>query len=132
MSTEAPGATVLVVDDEEDLRDAMCRMLQRRGFATIPAADPNQAVAVCRDHEGTIDVLLTDLGMPGASGGELAKLATSIRPELRVLYVTGLTREVAVDRGLVGDKAALVQKPFTSDGLTQAVRTVLRAEDITF
>ena len=59
-------------------------------------------------------------------------LAVCEGPELRVLYVTGLTREVAVDRGLVGDRAALVQKPFTSDCLTHAVRTVLTAEEITF
>ena len=117
--------TVLVVDDEEDLREAMRRMLERRGFATLTAADPAEAEAVCRDHGGTIDLLLTDLTLPGASGGDLARTATSMRPELRVLYVSGLPKEVAVGRGLVAEEAALVQKPFTSDRLAEAVRRVL-------
>ena len=117
--------TVLVVDDEEDLREAMRRMLERRGFATLTAADPAEAEAVCRDHGGTIDLLLTDLTLPGASGGELAKTATSMRPELRVLFVSGLPKEVAVGQGLVAEEAAVVQKPFTSDRLAEAVRRVL-------
>jgi DNA-binding NtrC family response regulator len=123
MTAGAP--TVLVVDDEEDLREAMRRMLERRGFATLTAADPAEAEAVCRDHGGTIDLLLTDLTMPGASGGELAKMATSMRPELRVLFVSGLPKEVAVGQGLVAEEAAVVQKPFTSDRLAEAVRRVL-------
>ena len=123
MTGTAP--TVLVVDDEEDLREAMRRMLERRGFATLTAADPAEAEAVCRDHGGTIDLLLTDLTLPGASGGELAKTATSMRPELRVLFVSGLPKEVAVGQGLVAEEAAVVQKPFTSDRLAEAVRRVL-------
>ncbi len=117
--------TVLVVDDEDDLREAMRRMLERRGFATLTAADPAEAEALCRDRGRAIDLLLTDLTLPGASGGELARTATSIRPELRVLYVSGLPKEVAVGQGLVGEEAALVQKPFTSDRLADAVRQAL-------
>jgi DNA-binding NtrC family response regulator len=123
MTATAP--TVLVVDDEEDLREAMRRMLERRGFATLTAAGQAEAEAVCRDHGGTIDLLLTDLTLPGASGGDLARVATSMRPDLRVLYVSGLPKEVAVGRGLVAKEAALVQKPFTSDRLAEAVRRVL-------
>jgi len=123
----APAATVLVVDDEEDLREAMRRMLERRGFATLTAADPAEAEALCRDHSGAIDLLLTDLTLPGASGGELARAATSIRPDLRVLYVSGLPKDIAVGQGLVGEEAALVQKPFTSDRLAEAVRSALAA-----
>jgi DNA-binding NtrC family response regulator len=123
MTATAP--TVLVVDDEEDLREAMRRMLERRGFATLTAADPAEAETVCREHGGTIDLLLTDLTLPGASGGDLARMATSMRPDLRVLYVSGLPKEVAVGRGLVAEEAALVQKPFTSDRLAEAVRRVL-------
>jgi DNA-binding NtrC family response regulator len=123
MTATAP--TVLVVDDEEDLREAMRRMLERRGFATLTAADPAEAEAVCREHGGAIDLLLTDLTLPGASGGELARMATSIRPDLRVLYVSGLPKEVAVGRGLVAEEAAMVQKPFTSDRLAEAVHRAL-------
>ena len=122
----APTApTVLVVDDEEDLREAMRRMLERRGFATLTAADPVEAEALCRDHGRVIDLLLTDLTLPGATGGELARTATAIRPDLRVLYVSGLPKDVAVGQGLVAEEAALVQKPFTSDRLADAVRRAL-------
>ena len=123
MTMTAP--TVLVVDDEEDLREAIRRMLERRGFVTLTAADPGEAEALCRDAGVVIDLLLTDLTLPGASGGELAEAAVRMRPELRVLFVSGLPKEVAVGRGLVDREAALVQKPFTSDRLAEAVRTVL-------
>ncbi|OLB79264.1 MAG: response regulator [Actinobacteria bacterium 13_2_20CM_2_71_6] len=123
MTAVAP--MVLVVDDEEDLREAIRRMLERRGFATLTAADPAEAEAVCRDHGGTIDLLLTDLTLPGSSGGELARVATSMRPELRVLFVSGLPKEIAVGRGLVTEEAEMVQKPFTSDRLAEAVRSAL-------
>src|SRR5438046_7123135 len=98
MTAVAP--MVLVVDDEEDLREAMRRMLERRGFATLTAADPVEAEAVCREHGGTIDLLLTDLTLPGVSGGALAKTATLMRPDLRVLYVSGLPKEGAGGQGL--------------------------------
>lgn len=126
---EAPSAsqrpTVLIVDDEEDLRDIMQRMLERRGFHTLVAADPEEAVSTCRDHQGTIHLLLTDLGLPGASGGELARLAASLRPDLRVVYVSGLPKDIAVDKGLIGSDARLVKKPFTSEALVDTLRTAL-------
>ena len=117
--------TVLVVDDEEDLRDIMRRMLERRGFDTLVAGDSVQAIAACRDHEGAIDVLVTDLGLPGASGGELSHAATAIRPDMGVVYISGLPKEMAVTKGLIGDDALLVKKPFTSEGLIEALRTVI-------
>jgi CheY-like chemotaxis protein len=117
--------TVLVVDDEEDLRDIMRRMLERRGFDTLVAGDSEQAIAACRDHAGTIDVLVTDLGLPGASGGELSHAATAIRPDMGVVYISGLPKEIAVTKGLIGDDALLVKKPFTSEGLIEALRTVI-------
>ena len=127
MSEVSPPArpTVLVVDDEEDLRDIMRRMLERRGFDTLVAGDSEQAIAACRDHAGTIDVLVTDLGLPGASGGELSHAATAIRPDMGVVYISGLPKEIAVTKGLIGDDALLVKKPFTSEGLIEALRTVI-------
>jgi DNA-binding response OmpR family regulator len=117
--------TVLVVDDEEDLRDIMRRMLERRGFDTLVAGDSEQAIAACRDHAGAIDVLVTDLGLPGASGGELSHAAMAIRPDMAVVYISGLPKEIAVTKGLIGDDALLVKKPFTSEGLIEALRTVI-------
>jgi DNA-binding response OmpR family regulator len=117
--------TVLVVDDEEDLRDIMRRMLERRGFDTLVAGDSEQAIATCRDHQGEIDVLVTDLGLPGASGGELSRTAIALRPEMGVVYVSGLPKDIAVTKGLIGDDALLVKKPFTSELLIEALRLVI-------
>src|SRR4051812_13481770 len=123
----APGArpTVLVVDDEEDLRDIMRRMLERRGFATLIAGDPQQAIATCREHDGDIDILVTDLGLPGVSGGELSRTATELRPGMRVVYISGLPKEIAVADGLIDGDALLVKKPFTTDLLVGALHSVL-------
>jgi CheY-like chemotaxis protein len=128
MSEDAPQRpTVLVVDDEEDLRDIMRRMLERRGFSTLVAGDPEQALGVCRDHPGTLDVLVTDLGLPGVSGGELARTAAGLRPEMGVVYISGLPKDIAVAKGLITEDALLVKKPFTADLLTEALRRILDA-----
>ncbi|MET0496559.1 MAG: response regulator [Actinoplanes sp.] len=117
--------TVLVVDDEEDLRDIMRRMLERRGYATLVAADSEQAIALCREHPGVIDVLVTDLGLPGPSGGDLARMACDLRPEMGVVYISGLPKDIAISKGLIDQDALLVKKPFTSDLLLEALRQIL-------
>jgi DNA-binding response OmpR family regulator len=123
MSAERPN--VLVVDDEEDLRDIMRRMLDRRGFDTLVAGDSEQAIEVCRAHPGDIDVLVTDLGLPGASGGELSRAAIALRPRMGVVYISGLPKDIAVSKGLIADDALLVKKPFTADLLIEALRVVI-------
>ena len=117
--------TVLVVDDEEDLRDIMRRMLERRGFDTLVAGDREQAMSVCQDHPGVIDVLVTDLNLPGDSGGELARTACGLRPQMGVVYISGLPKDLAVSKGLIGADDLLVKKPFTSDLLLAALRSIL-------
>src|SRR3712207_582860 len=93
--------TVLIVDDEEDLREIMQRMLGRRGFDTLVAGDSDGAIATCRDHPGEIDVLVTDLGLPGVSGGELSRSAAELRPTMGVIYISGLPKDLAVSKGLI-------------------------------
>jgi DNA-binding response OmpR family regulator len=117
--------TVLVVDDEEDLRDIMRRMLERRGYHAIVAGDSDEAIATCREHDGDIDVLVTDLGLPGVSGGDLSRTATALRPAMRVVYISGLPKDIAVTKGLIDSDALLVKKPFSSEVLINALRTVL-------
>nr|WP_296065263.1 response regulator [uncultured Actinoplanes sp.] len=116
--------TVLVVDDEEDLRDIIRRMLQRRGFDTLIAGDSQEAIAVCRDHPGEIDILVTDLGLPGVSGGELSRAATELRPGMRVVYISGLPKDLAVADGQIDEDALLVKKPFSSESLLEILRSV--------
>lgn len=116
--------TVLIVDDEEDLREIMKRMLERRGFDTLTAGDPQEALAACRDHPGDIDILVTDLGLPGVGGGELSRAAIDLRPGMRVVYISGLPKELAVADGLIGSDALLVKKPFGAQLLIDALRSV--------
>jgi CheY-like chemotaxis protein len=129
--TTSERPTVLVVDDEEDLRDIMRRMLERRGFHALVAGDPQQAVDTCRQHDGVIDLLLTDLTLPGISGSELARTAAELRPEMRIVYISGLPREIALDQGLIGDDARLIRKPFTSEALVSTVRSALEEDRAT-
>lgn len=116
---------VLIVDDEEDLRDIMRRMLERRGFDTLVAGDREQAIAICQEHTGIIDVLVTDLKLPGVSGADLARTASELRPEMGVVYISGLPKDLAVAQGLIGPESLLVKKPFTSDVLLEALRSIL-------
>ncbi|GAB1643283.1 response regulator [Krasilnikovia sp. MM14-A1259] len=129
--TEAPAParpTVLVVDDEEDLRDIMRRMLERRGFHALIAGNSEEALEICRSPGAAIDVLVTDLGLPGVSGGELANAAAALRPSMAIVYVSGLLKEIAIDQGLIPDDAVLIKKPFTSDVLIDTLHSVLGSE----
>ncbi len=117
--------TVLVVDDEEDLRDIIRRMLDRRGFAALVAGDSQQAIAACREHPGEIDILVTDLGLPGVSGSDLAREATELRPGMQVVYISGLPKDIAVADGLIDEDALLVKKPFSTESLIEALRSVI-------
>ncbi len=124
----ADKPTILVVDDEEDLRDIMRRMLERKGYAALVAGDPDEAITLCRDHPGEINVLVTDLNLPGGkSGGELAGAVNEMRPSTGVVFISGLPKDIAVTQGLVGDDAVLVKKPFTADVLLEALKTALGA-----
>jgi CheY-like chemotaxis protein len=122
---EETRPTVLVVDDEDDLRDIMRRMLERRGFHTLVAGDSQEAITVCRDHPGEIDLLVTDLNLPGVSGGELSLSARELRPGIRVVYISGLPKDMAVAEGRIDPDAVLVKKPFSTELLIEALRSVL-------
>jgi CheY-like chemotaxis protein len=115
---------VLLVDDEEDLRDIMRRMLERRGFRTLVAADAGQALQLCRDHPAAIDLVVTDLSLPGMSGREFAAAAAAAQPNLRVVFISGLPREIAVRHHLIAGDDTLVKKPFSAEALIAALHAV--------
>ena len=103
-------------------------MLQRRGFATLSAGHPAEAVVICQRHPGEIHLLLADLGMPDAVGVEVARLARLERPGLPVLFISGTAKADAVRQGVLTEDVPLVQKPFTIDGLVTAVAAILGGE----
>src|SRR5687768_10936862 len=98
---EAGNRTILVVDDEEDLLEAIRRVLTRRGHTVLRAGSVDEAMKICRAHDGRIDLLLTDLRMPGGGGEELAHQARQQRPDLAVLFMSGLADSSGLATGQV-------------------------------
>lgn len=115
---------MLVVEDEEALRELARRLLTRQGYSVAVAANADEAVEIF-ERSGTIDVLLTDVVMPGASGPELTRRLIARWPALRVIYMFGYTEDAIVQHGVLKPGIAFLHKPFTSDTLGRKVREVL-------
>jgi PAS domain S-box-containing protein len=121
---QAGTHTVLIVEDEAGLRELAKRLLQRHGYTVLVAADAKEALRLFAENP-LIDVLLTDVVMPGGSGPELSKKLTKLRPTLRVIYMSGYTEEAIVHHGIIRPGIAFLHKPFTSEGLGEKFREVL-------
>jgi PAS domain S-box-containing protein len=117
--------TVLVVEDEDEVRRLVSGVLEHHGYTVLPAARPQEAIALCTSHDGAIDLLLTDAVMPQMSGRALAEQAGQMRPNLRVLLMSGYAEDALEGRGLAGAGGAFLRKPFTPTVLTRKIREVL-------
>jgi signal transduction histidine kinase len=115
--------TILLAEDEPDVRAVTARILKREGYAVLLAEDGVDALAVAAAHEGGIALLLTDVVMPRMGGVKLAKEIRTVRPGIRVLFVTGYEREESVPEGTEG--VGLLRKPFTPSELRDAIAKVL-------
>ena len=116
--------TVLLVEDEQELREVATRLLRRQGYTVLVAANADEALQLFEQHR-SIDVLLTDVVMPGTSGVELTRRLVERRPGLKVIYMSGYTEEAIVQHGVLNPGIALLHKPFTSDTLARKIRVVL-------
>lgn len=119
--------TVLVVEDEEAVRTMAVVALQHYGYAPLAAADGEEALRMLRHHAGTVDIMVTDVVMPGMSGTELAEDARRIRPSMKVMFVSGYTDDAVVRHGLLRADVAFLQKPYTPVILARKLRQVLGA-----
>jgi PAS domain S-box-containing protein len=117
--------TILVVEDQEEVRAVVTQILTRRGYAVLPARDGNEAMQIARSYNGRIDMLITDVVLPGMSGREVAVQFHSERPGVPELYMSGYTDDSVVQQGVIEHSVAYVQKPFTPMKLLQKVREVL-------
>jgi PAS domain S-box-containing protein len=117
--------TVLIVEDEEDVREVASTMLERRGYKVIPAATFREAESLCQTYSGTIHLLLTDVVLQEMSGLEIAQALTSIRPDMKVIYMSGYTDDVMLQHGVRNSQVAFLSKPFTTEELASKVREVL-------
>jgi two-component system, cell cycle sensor histidine kinase and response regulator CckA len=123
-----PGTeTILVVEDEANLRYLARQFLEKQGYRVIEAADGAVAMQIAVAHEGIIHLLLTDVIMPGMNGRELAQRISEIRPNVKVLYMSGYTENVVGHNGMLDAGVRLLQKPFNLRDLKSKVREVLDA-----
>jgi CheY-like chemotaxis protein len=117
--------TVLVVEDEEMVRQLASHVLRRNGYAVLEAANAGEALLIGEKHEGSIDLLLSDVVMPRVSGADLARRLKTLRPTMKVLFMSGYTEEAMAQHGLLDLPFALLEKPFTPQALLTEVRETL-------
>ena len=117
--------TILLVEDEAAVRAYAARILFEQGYTVLEAGNGAEALALAADHVGPIELLVTDVVMPGLQGHQLGKRLHDLRPDLRVLFVSGFTENSVVHHGVVREGILFLQKPFTSEALNRAVRRAL-------
>jgi PAS domain S-box-containing protein len=118
--------TILLVEDEEALRELTYNLLSDSGYTVLKAEHPDVAIKIAREHSGTIDLLLTDVVMPGMSGPALAENLAPIRPEMKVICMSGYTG--FAHRRLLDPEKPLLAKPFTREALLRKLRQILDSE----
>jgi CheY-like chemotaxis protein len=117
--------TILLVEDEDIVRRLVAEILADAGYAVLEASDGNSALEVVRRHAGELDLLVTDVIMPGISGRDVAQAVSSLRPGLQVLYMSGYTDGAIAHHGVLEDGTAFLQKPFSAAELAEKVRGLL-------
>jgi CheY-like chemotaxis protein len=117
--------TVLLVEDEAPVRTTVLRMLERGGYRVLVARDAQDALATAEQHAEPIDLVLTDVVLPGLSAGALIERLRSARPRLRALLMSGYSADAVAARGAFAEGASLLAKPFGVEALLRRVRDVL-------
>ncbi len=120
--------TILLVEDEEMVRNLTREILQMSGYKVIEARHGVEALQVCEQYDGHIQLMLTDVVMPQMGGRVLAEQSARLRPEMRVLYMSGYTDDAIVHHGVLDKDVAFIEKPFPPDALARKVREVLDAD----
>jgi CheY-like chemotaxis protein len=117
--------TVLLVEDDDQVRVVAEDILTRSGYRVLGARNAGEALLICEQHPQQIQLLLSDVVMPQMSGVQLARRLATIRPDMKVLCMSGYSEEAVFRHGLIDSGLAFVQKPITPDGLLLKVRQVL-------
>lgn len=123
--TPRGSETVLVVEDEEAVARLVASILELNGYTVLKASGAEEAIAISETHEGAIDLLLTDVDMPGMTGRELAQRLRATREEARILYMSGREDFEIMGCGVLPAGTLFLPKPFTPYGLTWKVREIL-------
>ncbi len=117
--------TILLVEDEESLRKLTRELLEDRGYAVLEAGNGAKALEIAARHQGPIHLVITDVVMPGISGREVAQRMEALRPDAKVLYMSGYTADAITRHGVLEPGMAFLQKPIRPEELAQKVREVL-------
>ncbi|KQW22277.1 histidine kinase [Afipia sp. Root123D2] len=120
-SRNAAGEVVLVVEDEPVVRGVILEMLSDQGYRTIEATDGPSALQILRDRAQRVDLLVTDIGLPGMNGRQLADFAREVRPDLSILFTTGYAADAASAKGFLKPGMRMITKPFDLDNLSRMI-----------
>ncbi|HEV8455856.1 MAG TPA: response regulator, partial [Gemmatimonadales bacterium] len=123
---QASGERVLIVEDEPAVRYMMSRALKVHGYNVLEASDGPEALRLVEGANGVLDLIITDVMIPGLDGMELARRAARIAPDLPILFMSGYTDHDIVRRGLLDPNQPFLQKPFTPDALVRRVAELLK------
>lgn len=126
-SVGLPGGdeTLLVAEDEEDVRHLIVRVLRQCGYTVLEAGNAREALPLGEHYEGDIDLLITDVVMPGMGGKELADRLLEARPKMKVLYISGYADSAVIRRDILQAGLSFMAKPFSPQRLTKAVREAM-------
>lgn len=125
LESPAGTETILVVEDEPMVREMLCDSLREFGYAVLSAGEAVEAERRCREHSGPIHLLISDVILPGVGGRELAQKLTALRPEMKLLFISGYTDDAVVRHGILTAGVMFLQKPFTLVGMARKIREVL-------
>jgi len=117
--------TVLLVEDDEQILDLVRTMLEENGYKVLATSSPREACTLCEQHNGDIDLLITDVIMPLMNGKELQARIAGMKPGIRTLFMSGYTADIIATRGFIAEGLNFIGKPFSLPTLTQKVREAL-------
>ncbi|HKC00745.1 MAG TPA: response regulator, partial [Terriglobales bacterium] len=120
--------TILVVEDEEPLRALVAGFLESNGYTVLQASEGKEGIHLAQEHGQPIDLLMTDVVMPGMSGSELATAIRAFLPHVKLLFMSGYTSDLIAEHGVLENDATLLEKPFTKDSLLTKVRVALESQ----
>lgn len=121
------SGTVLLVEDDKMMRDMAIQLMEQIGYTVIQAKSPREAIATCKSEDTHIDIILTDVVMPELNGKEMIDIIKSLRPGIKVLFMSGYTPDFVAQHGVVNEGTHFIQKPFTMKTLSDKIKKVLLA-----
>lgn len=125
--TATGGETILIVDDVDNVRTMLSLALKHHGYAVLEAGSGDAALRIASVHQGRIHLMICDLNLPGMSGPEIAQRLLALRPDVRILFMSGHSSDEAVRKGHIARDQTFLAKPFTLEELASKVRNVLAA-----